>query len=153
MTLGTNTAVLCLYRSYCGKEYTQGHTLALRWQMFSPLILAWEAFWKVTLIAPCVTSEASKFLTVRNWTLVRDAIRSTPGASQPHLGRRSGNFPGNRKVGQSVTTSSRRDMKLKCASKWGNDMQNVILIWLLFHCCRELKKFVTCSPLPHSTPL
>ena len=28
--------------------------------MFSPAVLAWEAFWKVTLIAPWVASEASK---------------------------------------------------------------------------------------------
>ena len=33
---------------------------ALRWQMFSPVVLAWEAFQKVTLIAPWVASEASK---------------------------------------------------------------------------------------------
>ena len=42
------------------------------------MILSWEAFWKITLIAPQVTSEASKVLMVRNWTSVRDAIRSTP---------------------------------------------------------------------------
>ena len=28
--------------------------------MFSPVVLAWEAFWKVTLIVPWVASEASK---------------------------------------------------------------------------------------------
>ena len=39
---------------------TQGHAQALRWQMFSPAVLAWEAFQKVTLIAPRVASEASK---------------------------------------------------------------------------------------------
>ena len=49
----------------------------------SPSGLAWEAFWKVTLIAPRVASEASKVLIVRNWTSVRDAIRPTPGASPP----------------------------------------------------------------------
>ena len=46
--------------------------------------LAWEAFWKVTLISPWVASEASKVLMVRNWTSVWDAIRSTHGASPSH---------------------------------------------------------------------
>ena len=57
---------------------------------FSPVVLAWEAFWKVTLIAPWVASEASKVLMVRGWTAERDAIRSTPGASPPCLGGRTG---------------------------------------------------------------
>ena len=51
----------------------------------SPSGLAWEAFRKVTLIAPRVASEASKVLMVRSWTAVRDAFRSTPGASPPRL--------------------------------------------------------------------
>ena len=55
----------------------------------SPSGLAWEAFWKVTLIAPQVASEVSKVLMVRSWSSVRDAIRSTPGASPPHLGGRT----------------------------------------------------------------
>ena len=46
-------------------------------------VLAWEAFWKVTLIAPWVASEARKALMVRNWTLVWDAIRFTPDTSPP----------------------------------------------------------------------
>ena len=54
--------------------------------MFPPAALAWEAFWKVTLIAPRVASETSE---VKSWTSVRDAIRSTPGASPPHLGGRT----------------------------------------------------------------
>ena len=57
--------------------------------MFPPAVLAWEAFRKVTLIAPWVASEASKVLMVRNWTSVWDAIRSTPGASPPRLSGRS----------------------------------------------------------------
>ena len=57
--------------------------------MFPQAALAWEAFWKVTLIAPRVASEASKVLMVRSWTSVRDAIRSTPGASPPHLDGRT----------------------------------------------------------------
>ena len=52
--------------------------------------LAWQAFRKVTLVAPLVASEASEVLMVRSWTSVRDAIRSTPGASPPHLGGRTG---------------------------------------------------------------
>ena len=55
----------------------------------SPSGLAWEAF-QVTLIAPWVASEASKVLLVRTWTLVWDAIRSTPGATPPCLGGRTG---------------------------------------------------------------
>ena len=55
----------------------------------SPSGLAWEAF-QVTLIAPWVASEASKVLMVTSWTSVRDAIRSTPGASPLHLGGRTG---------------------------------------------------------------
>ena len=54
--------------------------------MFPPEVLAWEAFRKVTLIAPCVASEASE---VKSWTSVRDAIRSTPGAFPPRLGGRT----------------------------------------------------------------
>ena len=52
----------------------------------SPRGLAWEAFWKVTLIAPRVASE----VLVNSWMSVRDAIRSTPEASPPHLGGRTG---------------------------------------------------------------
>ena len=55
----------------------------------SPSSLAWEAFWKVTLIAPQVGSEASKVLMVKSWMSVRAAIRSTPGASPPHLDGRN----------------------------------------------------------------
>ena len=57
--------------------------------MFPSAVLAWEAFQKVTLIAPRVASETSKVLMVRNWTSVWDAIRSTPGAPLPLLGGRS----------------------------------------------------------------
>ena len=52
----------------------------------APSGLAWEAFQKVALIAPWLASEANNVLIVRSWTSVRDAIRSTPGASPPHLG-------------------------------------------------------------------
>ena len=81
--LGRNNLVLY---SYCGQEYIQGRAQALSWRMFPPAVLAWKAFWKVTLISPWVASEASEVLMVRNWTSVWDAIRSTPGASPPHLG-------------------------------------------------------------------
>ena len=56
----------------------------------SPSGLAWEAFRKVALIVPQVASEASKGLMVRSWTSVRDAVRSTPGASPPCLTGRTG---------------------------------------------------------------
>ena len=45
---------------------------------------------KATLIAPWVASEATKVLMVRNRTSFCDAIRSTPGASPPHLSGRTG---------------------------------------------------------------
>ena len=44
---------------------------------------------KVALIAPWVASGASKVLIVRSWMSVRDAIRSTPGASPSRLGDRT----------------------------------------------------------------
>ena len=52
----------------------------------SPSGLAWEVFWKVTLIASQVASEVM----VKSGTSFRDAIRSTPGASPPCLGHRTG---------------------------------------------------------------
>ena len=55
--------------------------------MFHPEVLAWEAVRKVTLTAPRVASEASE---VKSWTSDRDASRSTPGASPPRLGGRTG---------------------------------------------------------------
>ena len=57
--------------------------------MFPPVVLAWEASRKVTLIAPRMASEQAR-LKVKSWTSGRDAIRSTPGTSQPHLGGRTG---------------------------------------------------------------
>ena len=47
----------------------------------SPSGLAWEAFCKVTLIAPRVASEVM----VKSWTSVRDAIRSTLVRLHPTL--------------------------------------------------------------------
>ena len=73
--------------------------------MFSPEVLAWEAFWKVTLIAPRVASEASKVLIVKSWTSVRDAIRSTPGASPPCLGGRARGDEYGRCIGKGQTKS------------------------------------------------
>ena len=55
----------------------------------SPSGLSLGGIPKVTLMAPQVASEASKVLMVRSWTSVRDAIRSTPGASPPCLGGRA----------------------------------------------------------------
>ena len=74
--------------------------------MFPPAVLAWEAFQKVTLIAPQVASEASKVLMVRSWTSVRDAIRSTPDASPPHLGGRTGRDEYDACIGKGQTKSN-----------------------------------------------
>ena len=57
--------------------------------MFPPVVLGWEGFWKVTLIALLLASETNKILMVRSWTSVRDAIRSTPGSSPTHLDGRT----------------------------------------------------------------
>ena len=54
----------------------------------SPSGLSLGGIPKVTLMAPQVASEASKVLMVRSWTSVRDTIRSTRGASPPHLSGR-----------------------------------------------------------------
>ena len=76
--------------------------------MFPPVVLAWEAFQKVTLIALQVASEASKVLMVRNWTSVWDAIRSTPGASPPHLSGRTGRDEYGACIGKGQTKSDQR---------------------------------------------
>ena len=55
-------------------------------ESFPPAVLAWETLRKVTLAAPRVASEASK---AKSWTSVKDAIKSTPGASPPRLGGRT----------------------------------------------------------------
>ena len=68
----------------------------------SPAVLAWEAFRKVTLIAPQVASEATE---VKSWTSVRDAIRSTLGASLPRLGGRTGRDECDACVGKGQTKS------------------------------------------------
>ena len=65
-------------------------------------VLAWEAFWKVTLSAPRVASEASE---VKSWTSVRDAIRSTSGAFPPCLGGRTGRDECDACVGEGQTKS------------------------------------------------
>ena len=56
--------------------------------MFPPVVLAWEASRKVTLIAPRMASEQAR-LKVKSWTSGRDAIRSNPGTSPLHLGGRT----------------------------------------------------------------
>ena len=70
--------------------------------MCPPEVLAWEAFRKVTLIAPRVASDATE---VKGWTSVRDAIRSTPGASPPRLGGRTGRDECDACVGKGQTKS------------------------------------------------
>ena len=58
--LGKNISVLCSCRSYCGQEILRVMHRHSGDSMFPPEVLAWEAFQKVTLIAPRVASEASK---------------------------------------------------------------------------------------------
>ena len=70
--------------------------------MFPPEVLTWEAFQKVTLIAPQVAPEASE---VKSWTSVRDAIGSAPGASPPRLGGRTGRDECDACVGKGQTKS------------------------------------------------
>ena len=83
----------------------------------SPEVLAWEAFQKVTLIAPQVASEASKALMVRNWTLVWDAIRSAPGASPPRLCGGTGRDEYGACVGKGQTVSDQgRKVSVKSLS-------------------------------------
>ena len=72
--------------------------------MFHPEVLAWEAVRKVTLTAPRVASEASE---VKSWTSVRDAIRSTLGASPSHLGGRTRRGECDTCVGKGQTKSNR----------------------------------------------
>ena len=71
--------------------------------MFPPEVLAWEAFQKVTLIAPRVASEASE---VNGWTSVKDAIRSTPRASPPCLSGRTGRDERDACIGKGQTKSN-----------------------------------------------
>ena len=73
--------------------------------MFPPAVLAWEVFRKATLIAPWVAPEASQVLMVKSWTSVRDAIRSTPGASPPRLSGRTGRDECDTCVGKGQTKS------------------------------------------------
>ena len=73
--------------------------------MFPSVVLAWEAFWNVTLIEPQVASEVSKILMVRNWTLVWDEMRSTPAASPLHLSDRTGRDEYGTCVGKGQTKS------------------------------------------------
>ena len=70
-----------------------------------PSGLSLEAFWKVTLIAPQMASEANKVLMVRNWILVWDAIRSTPGALPSCLSGRTGRAEYGACIGKGQTKS------------------------------------------------
>ena len=58
--LGKNISVLCSCQSYCGQEILRVVHRHSGDKCFSPAVLAWEAFRKVTLIVPRVASEASK---------------------------------------------------------------------------------------------
>ena len=61
----------------------------------SPLeVLGWETIQEATLRRPgrhqSKRGDQAEVLMVKNWTLVWEAIRSTPGASLPHLGGGAG---------------------------------------------------------------
>ena len=73
--------------------------------MFPSTALAWKAFQKVPVIAPWVASEVNKVLMVRSWTAVRNAIRSTAGASPPHLSGRTGRVEDSTCIGKGQTKS------------------------------------------------
>ena len=79
--------VVCLFMThhfYCSQDCIQECTWAhIRW-MLPLVVLAWETFWETTL------ANQTKVLVVRNQKSIWDAIRSTPGASPPHLGGRTG---------------------------------------------------------------
>ena len=55
-----------------------------------------------------MASEASKVLLVRNWTSVRDVIRSTPGASPTCLSGRTGRDEYGIRIGKGQTESDQR---------------------------------------------
>ena len=73
--------------------------------MFPPVVLAWEAFWKVTLIAAWMASETM----VKSWTSGRDAIKSTPGTSPPHLSGRTGRDEYSACLGKGQTKSDQEE--------------------------------------------
>ena len=105
--------------------------------MFPPAVLAWEEFWKVTLIAPWVASEASKVLMMRNWTSVWDAIRSALGASPPHLGGRTARDEYGACVGKGQTVSDQgRKVSVKSLStppsRAGRDTSDRKLVLVTF---------------------
>ena len=66
-----------------------------------PAVLAWGAFGKVTLIAPRAASEVM----MKSWMTGRDAIRSTPGTSPPHLGGRTERVEDGACIGKGQTKS------------------------------------------------
>ena len=72
--------------------------------MFPTVVLAWEALQKVTLIHPGGPQRQAR-LKVKSWTLSRDAIKSTPGTSPPHLGGRTGRDEYGACVGKGQTKS------------------------------------------------
>ena len=80
--------------------------------MFPSMALAWKAFQKVPVIAPWVASEVNKVLMVRSWTAVRNAIRSTAGASPPHLGGRTRRVEDGTCVGKGRLSPTRKEKLL-----------------------------------------
>ena len=74
---------------YCGQDCTQECVQAHERQMLPLVVLAWEAFQKDTLLHPEWHQRKGQ-IKQRSWwhgtKSIRDAIRSTPGASPPGLG-------------------------------------------------------------------
>ena len=78
----------------CGQDCTQACSQArLRW-MLPLVVLAWETSQKITLFHPGwhqrKREDQTKFLVIRNWKSIWDAIRYTPGVSPSCLGGRTG---------------------------------------------------------------
>ena len=71
--------------------------------MFPPAVLAWEAFWKVTLHPGWHQRQAR--LKVKSWMSGRDAIRSTPGISLPRLSGRTWRDEDSACIGKGQTKS------------------------------------------------
>ena len=81
---------LMTHHFYCSQDCAQECAPAHGGQMLPLGVLAWEAFWKATLLHARwhqrkKKKNQAKVLMVRNWTSILDAIRSTPVHLHPTL--------------------------------------------------------------------
>ena len=67
--------------------------------MLPLVVLAWDTFWETTL------TNQTKVVVVWNYKSIWDAIRSTPGASPPHLSGRTGRGESGACIGKGQTKS------------------------------------------------